>query len=86
MAERIRELGIDVLVDLAGLTSNHRVGVVARRPAPVQISYMGYPATTGSGFHGYMVADGIVVLGALRRRRAGLVGLAGSTPFPSTAA
>ncbi|NIP97518.1 MAG: glycosyltransferase, partial [Akkermansiaceae bacterium] len=61
MAERIRELGIDVLVDLAGLTSHHRAGVVARRPAPVQVSYMGYPATTGSGFHGYLVADGIVV-------------------------
>lgn len=61
IAEKIRELGIDVLVDLAGLTSNHRMGVLARRVAPVQVNYLGYPGTTGSSCHDYIVADGVVI-------------------------
>lgn len=44
---KIRELKIDVLVELSGQTADHRLYALARRAAPVQITYLGYPNTTG---------------------------------------
>jgi predicted O-linked N-acetylglucosamine transferase (SPINDLY family) len=47
LAERIRAEGIDILIETSGLTIGHRMGVLARRCAPVQVTYCGYPNTTG---------------------------------------
>lgn len=56
-AQRIRECEIDILVDLQGQTLGARANMLAYRPAPIQITYLGLPATTGLPFIDYVIAD-----------------------------
>lgn len=56
-AAQIAEDGIDILVDVNGHTRDARLDVFARRPAPIQVNWLGYPGTMGSSFHHYLVAD-----------------------------
>jgi protein O-GlcNAc transferase len=61
VAERIARDGVDILVNLNGYTSGHRTALFAKRPAPIQVSYWGFPATMGAPFIDYLIADRTVV-------------------------
>ena len=56
-ARQIAEAGIDVMVDLQGLTSGARPNILAYRPAPVQVGYLGLPATSALPGEDYIIAD-----------------------------
>lgn len=61
IAARLRELEIDVAVDLAGYTADSRNEIFGLRPAPVQVNYLGYPGTLGNGYMDYILADRHVI-------------------------
>ena len=60
-AEQIRRDETDILVDLTGHTAGSRLEIAALRPAPVQVSWLGYPGTTGAPFIDWLMADATVV-------------------------
>jgi predicted O-linked N-acetylglucosamine transferase (SPINDLY family) len=61
IAQLVRSEGIDIAVDLKGHTTDGRLGVLAYRPAPLQMTYIGYPGTIGAQFIDYIVADQLVI-------------------------
>jgi protein O-GlcNAc transferase len=60
-AARMRELEIDIAVDLKGHTAHSRLAILAQRPAPVQATYLGFPGTLGANFIDYVLADRVVI-------------------------
>jgi len=60
-ARKIKDDGIDILVDLTAFTGSIRHGIPMRRPAPVQVNWLGYPGTSGSPAVDYIVADAFTI-------------------------
>jgi predicted O-linked N-acetylglucosamine transferase (SPINDLY family) len=61
IATLMRDANIDIAVDLKGFTKDARPGIFALRPAPLQVSYLGFPGTMGTSYIDYLIADKIVV-------------------------
>ncbi|MFO1322773.1 MAG: tetratricopeptide repeat protein [Burkholderiales bacterium] len=61
VAVLLREREVDIAVDLKGYTFDARLGILSRRPAPVQVSYLGYPGTLGAAYVDYLMADETVI-------------------------
>lgn len=60
-ARQIAADQIDVLIDLKGYTSGARPGIFARRPAPIQVNYLGYPGSMQAEFIDYIIGDAMVI-------------------------
>lgn len=60
-AELIREHEVDILVDLMGYTKDGRPEILAFRPAPVQVNWLGFPGTMGASFIDYIIADPFII-------------------------
>jgi predicted O-linked N-acetylglucosamine transferase (SPINDLY family) len=60
VAELLSRLQVDIAVDLMGYTQDCRPDILAHRPAPIQVNYLGYPGTLGAEFIDYVVADRLV--------------------------
>ena len=61
IASLLRAQQVDIAVDLMGLTGNSRQGILAFRPAPVQVNYLGFPGTMAMSHMDYILADAIVI-------------------------
>src|SRR5258708_2378123 len=64
VADLIREMEIDIAIDLNGYTGDSRTAILAHRTAPVQVNYLGYPGTMGAPYIDYIIADRIVIRAA----------------------
>jgi predicted O-linked N-acetylglucosamine transferase (SPINDLY family) len=61
VSRQIRAAEIDILIDLKGFTRDARTNIFARRAAPIQVNYLGYPGTMGASYFDYIIADSIVI-------------------------
>jgi predicted O-linked N-acetylglucosamine transferase (SPINDLY family) len=61
VARLLNDHQVDIAVDLAGYTHDSRPGILAHRPAPIQVNYLGFPATMGADFIDYIIADAMVL-------------------------
>ena len=57
----LREMEIDIAVDLNGFTGDPRTRILAKRPAPIQVNYLGYPGTMGAEYIDYIIADPLLI-------------------------
>ncbi len=60
-AQCIYDDGIDILIDLGGYTGNSRPAILALKPAPIQVNYLGFPGTMGARFMDYILVDSFIV-------------------------
>ena len=67
IASVVRSSEVDILVDLMGFTGAARTGVLSRRPAPVQVNYLGYAGTMGAPYIDYILADRVIIPEEKRR-------------------
>lgn len=67
IASLLRQMEIDIAVDLMGFTEGGRPGIFKHRPAPIQVNYLGYPGTIGADWLDYLIADRVVVPDDQRR-------------------
>lgn len=61
IAAAVAELDVDIAIDLNGYTQHSKSHLLAYRPAPIQVQYLGYPGTLGADFADYVIADPIVI-------------------------
>jgi predicted O-linked N-acetylglucosamine transferase (SPINDLY family) len=61
VAQLLNDMHVDIAVDLGGHTQDSRLGILAHRPAPVQVTYLGFAGTTGADFIDYVIADKTVL-------------------------
>jgi protein O-GlcNAc transferase len=61
VAKLLNDRQFDIAVDLAGYTRDGRLGIFAHRPVPIQVNYLGFPATMGADFIDYIIADAMLV-------------------------
>ncbi|WP_068634872.1 tetratricopeptide repeat protein [Thauera butanivorans] len=60
-AQRMRADGVDIAIDLKGWTQGYRAGILAHRPAPVQMQWLGFPGSMGAPWLDYIIADAVVI-------------------------
>ncbi|MFK8068106.1 MAG: glycosyltransferase [Gammaproteobacteria bacterium] len=61
IAQLIADLNTDIAIDLKGYTQNSRPAILAYKPAPIQINYLGFPGSMGADFIDYIIADPYVI-------------------------
>src|SRR6185503_19738839 len=61
VARRLRDMEIDIAIDLMGFTGECRPGILASRPVPIQVNYLGSPGTMAAPYMNYLFADRVVI-------------------------